>query len=222
MGNQKSITELTMADLKTAADFVDDGIPVPAHEHDRAVGADDPVVVPESKAINVSKSTIEELLASNATATPEGRARVAELFGIRNTEHGDEVIDIPNRESFDALVEMTGGKEMLKQSGQDLREVVALAGDIDLDEELAGLTDEEANAKIASEIKGYREVLANPMKAQALLAEIYAHPMREPGRSYFMGKGSPALNDAIAKLWQAASGTLVTGRARAKGDGWIK
>jgi len=155
--------------------------------------------------------------AAKATATPDAQIIFENTLGVGA---GDTIIDIPARPEFDALTAMLGGKEAIPQAAQDLREVVALAGIADIDEALAGLTPEEANAQIMHEIKEYRAALANPMKAQALLAEIYDHPMQEPGKSYFTGKGSPALNEAIAKLWQAASGTLVTGRSKSKGDGF--
>jgi len=193
MGDEKSFLDLTMDDLRTGADFERENPP--------------------------GKTPTES---ANPQPDPTGGPEKLVFQNLNGAGANDTIIDIPNRVEFDQLTEMLGGKDSVPAAAQDLREVVALAAIEDLDEELAGLTSEEANRKIVEEIKNYRSALANPEQAQALLAEIYAHPMREPGKSYFTGKGSPALNDAIAKLWQATTGEPVVGRARSKGDGWIK
>lgn len=153
--------------------------------------------------------------AEKATATPDAKVIFENDLGVGA---GDDVIDVPDRESFDELVAATGGPEMLKQNAEALREAVALTGS-QYDELVEGLSPEEEKAEIVSTIKEWNEILGNPMKAQALLQKIYAHPMQEPGKSYFTGRGSPALNDAIAKLWQATTGEPIVGRKKSRGDG---
>jgi len=192
----KTFLDLTMEDLKTGADYDK------AHPPGAADTPPAPNATPPAK----------------ATATPDAKVVFENALGVCA---GDEIIDVPDRENFDALVAATGGPEKLKENAQALREAIALTG-TPYEELAEGLTAEEEHTEIVSTLADWREILANPMKAQATLQKIYDHPMLEPGRSYFLGKGSPELNEAVAKLWQAASGTLPTGRERSKGDGWIK
>jgi hypothetical protein len=156
--------------------------------------------------------------AAKGTATPDAKVVFENALGVGA---GDDVIDIPARPAFDALVAATGGPEKLKENAQALREAIALTG-TPYEELAEGLSPEEEHTEIVSTLAEWREILANPMKAQAMLQKIYAHPMQEPGLSYFRGRGSPELNEAIAKLWQATQGEAPTGRRKSKGDGWIK
>ena len=169
-----------------------------------------------------SKPTTEEMLAMGQT--PEGRDALSKMLGILNVEKdGDDVIDIPNRPEMDALTKMVGGAEAMPAATQAFREAMSLVGvgPDNIGDLVEGMTPEEENSEIADTIREWNEILGNPMKAQAMLQKIYAHPMQEPGRSYFLGKGSPELNDAIAKLWQATQGEAPTGRPRSRGDGRV-
>ncbi len=189
MADDKHFLNATLADLKSAADFKDDGVLDERHSHDRSV-----------------------------SATPDEKVTFEKELGVGAN---DEVIDIPQRAEVDALTAMLGGPKAMPAASEAFQEAMALMGVglHNIDELTEGLTPEQENAEIAEAVQEWNEVLGNPMKAQALLQKIYAHPMQEPGRSYFMGKGSPALNDAIAKLWQAVSGEPITGRDKKKIDG---
>lgn len=218
MGNEKSITELTLADLKGAAEFVDDGVAIETHEHDRSVGMGSGPVDPPTKAIKITGTT-EELLAMNAT--PEGRAKVAAMFGIINREQVDDVIDIPERPEFDALVAATGGPEKLKENAQALREIVAMTGRT-YDELIEGLTPSEENAEIVSTLAEWREALSNPRKAAALLDRLWSHVNEEPMKSYVLGRASPEFSEAYTRLHQASCGEPPVGRKKPKGDGHVR
>ena len=153
--------------------------------------------------------------------TPEGRDAIAKMFGIVNRERVDDVIDVPARPAFDELVAATGGPEKVKENAESLREALALVGVDALNYDDLGRRADARRRKTrrsSARLAEWREILGNPMKAQALLQKIYAHPMQPPGRDYFMGKGSPELNDAIAKLWQATTGEPIVGRKKSKGD----
>ena len=85
-----------------------------------------------------------------------------------------------------------------------------------------GMTFEEEHQNIAETIKEWREVLASPEKAQMRLDSLWSHPDREPMKSYIHGRSSPAFNDAMAKLFQAANGEKPTGRRKDRGDGHVR
>lgn len=152
-----------------------------------------------------------------ATATPGAKVVFENALGVGAS---DDVIDIPDRAAWDSLVEMVGGEGAVPAASEDLKQIIALAGIADVDGELEGLTLDEQNEMIAKEIREYREILGNPSRAQALLAKIYGSPMQEPGKSYFTGKGSPELTDAIARLWAATTGEKYV-RPKSKGDGHV-
>jgi hypothetical protein len=211
-------------------------------DHDASVGADDGEIID----VTQNAAVKNDPLMLNATLKDLKSAAAFKDTGVLDERHDHDrsvsgtpdadvifereaiganddvdVIDIPARPEFDALVAATGGPEKLKENAEALREVVALSG-MSYDELAEGLTAEEEKSQIVSSLAEWREILGNPMRAQAMLQKIYSHPMQEPWKSYFTGRGSPALNDAIAKLWQATTGEPITGRPRSKGDGWIK
>lgn len=167
--------------------------------------------------------TVEELLAGNATA--EGRARTAALFGIRNEEVvGPEIIDVTDgpevKAGLEALTRDFGGEAGFREARADLSEAVELFDpEREMEKAVAGMSVADESAAIREAVASYREVLASPERAQAALQAIYAHPMREPGLSYFSGRGSAALNDAIARLWAATTGEEVV-RPKPRGDGY--
>lgn len=216
MADEKSFLDMTMDDLKTADQFVDDGVAI--ETHDRSVGMGSGAVDPPTKSVKVTAST-EELLALNAT--PEGRAKVAAMFSVINREVVDDVIDVPDRPEFDALVAATGGPEMLKANAQALREVVSMTGR-SYDELIEGLSPEEENAEIASSLAEYREALASPAKAANLINHFWNNADKEPMKSYIVGRSSDAFADAFTKLHQASCGEKPVGRKKARGDEFIR
>jgi hypothetical protein len=165
-----------------------------------------------------AKPTTAELLAQNAT--PEGRAKTAAMFGVK--DQPDEIIDVysgdpEGKTSWDDLVKAVGGPAQVKTAAQDFREAVALAG-IDYDEESAGLTDAEENDMIVSELAAYRAALASPAKAAAILNALWADPDSKQMRAYIHGR-DPNVTEAITKLMQAAHGEPVVGLQKPKGEG---
>lgn len=134
----------------------------------------------------------------------------------------DTVIDLydgnpEGKERWDELVGRIGGQEKVAETAQELREIASLL------DEGEGIFDSippsEQNDAVVAMVTKWREILASPMKSQETLAELYAHPQREPMWSYFTGRASPAVNEAIAKLWQSCHGEKPVGRKRPKSDG---
>ncbi len=214
----KHFLNMTLDDLKTGEPA--EPAAVKPGATDDTGPASKPAVKPDAKPA-AKPPSVEELLAKNPT--PEGRKAIAKKFGITLADESlpvDDVIDIPNREEVDSLTKMLGGPEAMPDATEAFRQAMGLVGvGLDnYDELVEGMTPEEEHAEIVETVKEWNEVLANPMKSQALLQKIYAHPMQEPGRSYFMGKGSPALNEAIARLWATTTGEKYV-RPKSKGDG---
>jgi hypothetical protein len=209
----------SLANLKGLADFVDDGIPVPAHEHDRSVSGDPAErpatpVKPEIKPVSMST---DELLALNAT--PEGRAKVAEMFGFRNEEvTGPEIIDIPARPEVDALNEAIGGEEGLRNPaivGEFIREVAAAFG---LREAIENGTPEE----IYGIAEDGADILSDPEKAKKYVAML-----DDPANSALVYKmthdpytGRDATNYNF-RARQVANNEEPTGRQKPRGDGFV-
>jgi len=181
----------------------------------------DPDAAPAAKP-DVKPDATAELLALNQT--PEGRAKVASMFGIVNEEaSGDTIIDVPNRAELDHLTGLLGGAEALPAATAAFKEAMGIlgVGPDDYDELVENMTPEEENAEIADTIKEWNEILADPVKAQMRIDSLWRHPDREPMKSYILGRAPQAVNDAIAKLHQAAAGEKPVGRPRPKTDGQI-
>jgi len=209
----------SLANLKTGADFVDDGIPVPTYDHDRSVSASPPEsVMPDAKKPTGVLPKTEELLALNATA--EGRAKVAAILGVKNREAtgGNEIVDIPARAEVDALNEAIGGDEGLRNPasvGMFLREAAAA---LDLREEIENGTPDEILeiAEMASII------LSDPDAAMEFIAKIDNPANR--GLVHKMICNPDTGRDAVNFIYRArqvANGEAPTGLPKDPGDGHI-
>lgn len=160
-------------------------------------------------------------LAEIAAKTPE---QIFKEHGIKGG--GDEIIDVwtgdPEGAAIEAdVVKHFGGEEGFATASAELREAVSV---MDPEGKIGAVLEKMTRTEEAQAVKEivqeWREVLASPEKAQAALQAIYAHPEREPGLSYFRGRASEAVNEAVSKLWQSTHGEPVTGRPKSKGDGW--
>lgn len=169
--------------------------------------------------------TLEELLAQNAT--PEGRAKTAAMFGVK--DQPDEIIDVfepgdtEGRQLHDDAVAHFGGPEGFTAASADFTEAIELLDpEREFGKAVEKMTRSEESEAVKQIVAEWRAILGNPEKAQALLSQIYSNPTEEPGRSYFAGRASDAVNNAVARLWQAAHGEPVTGRPRSQGDGFVR
>jgi hypothetical protein len=177
--------------LKSAADFKDSGVLDERHDHDRSVSA-----TPDADIVH-----------------PGDAAVGAEV----------DVIDIPNREEMDHLTKLVGGANAFPAAAQAFKEVMALVGvgPDNYAELVDGMTFEEEHQNIVEAIAEWRETLADPNQARARLNALWSHPDKEPMKSYILGRSSPAVNEAITKLMQAAHGEKPVGRQKSRGDGHV-
>jgi len=213
--NPIDILNATLADLRSGDPDAGPADVKPGANDDRGPAAK-PAGKPDATA---------ELLALNQT--PEGRAKVAAMFGIVNEEvTGPEIIDVADKSPeekalWNEVVEAVGGQEQVPIAAQDLREALALyPEDREVIEGGGGLTPEENADATLTVISGYREALSNPAKARAILNDLWAHPHSPVMKDYIHGR-DPNITQAITRLMQTAHGEKPTGRPRPKGDGEI-
>jgi hypothetical protein len=205
----------SLANLKGLADFVDNGIPAPTSEHDRSVGASPPdAILPDPKKAITGKPTTEELLALNAT--PEGRAKVAAMFGIVNREAVADVIDVPPemREQMNDLAQRVGGEDKFQEIERRYDEANSLfAFDEELDDR--PLTPAERNQAALKLLAMTDVILSDPARAQAELDDFDARDFNDPvKRKYFAGDRDTM--EMVYKLRQAAAGEPVVGLPKSK------
>lgn len=196
MGNEapKDVTQLTLADLKTAADFKDDGVAAP----------------PLSEKASATPDAKEKIEFENAL----GVGATTEVIDIYDGDPEGKAL-------WNEMVEAVGGPEQVPIAAQDLREALSLfPEDREIIEGGGGLTREENTDATLQVIAGYREALSNPSKAAAILNDLWANPHSPVMRAYLHGR-DPNLTNAITKLMQAAHNEKPVGLSKPKGDGFV-
>ncbi len=194
MGDEKSFLDLTMADLKTAKDFVDkpdpaplDGTPAPAPAAKSTVG----IGFVGGDGVSVGAN--------------------------------DTIIDIPaqNRAELDDLAQRIGGVERVPEIFQRYDEantIFDLDGELD-DRPFASAA--ERNKAALQLVAMVDKILANPALAAQELEDFFARDPNDPVmRAYWAGDHDTV--EMVTKLSQAAAGEPVVGRSRSKGDGFIR
>jgi len=213
----------SLANLRSAADFVDDGIPVPAYDHDRSVSASPPEsVMPDSKKPTGVLPSTEELLALNATA--EGRAKVAAILGVKNREAtgGDEIIDLPpeHRAALDDIARRVGGADKVEGVFRQYDEANALFDcDAELDDRPFASFAERNQAALRL-IAQVDAILADPARAAEELQDFYSRDANDPVMKAYRN-GDRNTKEMMTKLMQAAHGEPVVGLPKDRGDGHI-
>jgi hypothetical protein len=195
MGDEaKSFLDLTIADLKTGADF-DKAHPPGAADTPPAPDATPP-----------------------AKSTPDAELIFEDVLGVGAK---DDVIDIPYRESLNDLHQRIGGEQNFEEFDRkfDLANTI-----FDLDEELEDrpfASAAEYNEASVRLVKMVDAILADPKKAQMELDHFEARDFQDPVKQAFFA-GDDDTVEMIYRLRQAAEGLPVTGRQKSRGDGFIR
>jgi hypothetical protein len=150
---------------------------------------------------------------------------VFKLHGIK--AEVDTVIDVYEPDDHEGraleadIVKHFGGEQGFATASAELREAVSV---MDPEGKVGAAIEKMTRVEEAQAVKEivqeWRDILGSAEKSQAVLSALYEHPGREPGKSYFAGRASEAVNEAVAKLWQSTHGEPVTGRPKSRGDGF--
>jgi hypothetical protein len=180
--------------------------------------------MPDEPKVDPHKTPAPTPLEAELKLKPE---EIFKKYGIKETP--DTVIDVFEPDDAEGraieadLVKHFGGPEGDAIATRDLQEAVSIfAPEGEFEKAVEKMTRTEEAQAIKDAVAEWRGVLSDKAKAQVTLQALYDNPDKEPGRSYFRGNASPAVNEAFAKLWQAAHGEPITGIQRPRGDGFIR